>query len=255
MNLVRFKEWLKNAIAWTGIFRTRAYIMYRMARGQENISHLLQEKRADRFYKIYENGVWLNGRDSGSLSGSGSEVENTSKIREELPKVLVQLEVKSLLDIGCGDWNWMQHVELPCKYIGVDLVPSVIQRNTIKFGSSSRKFMVLDAVEEPLPDCDAILSREVIFHLSFSDGLSLIKNVMQSHARYLFATSDPDKIINTDIRTGDFRFLNLERDPFRFPAPFMDILDDGLSKARRVCVWRLDDFRLGRFRYDRGKTK
>lgn len=247
MNRTKLKEIIKNIITITGIFRTRAYIVYMMVRGRKNISHLLQKKRADRFSKIYENGVWLNGRDSGSLSGSGSEVANTSKIREELPKIIMQLEVKSLLDIGCGDWNWMQHIELPCKYTGVDLVPSVIQRNTIKFGSSSRKFMVLDAVEEPLPDCDAILCREVIFHLSFSDGLNLIKNAIQSHARYLLATSDLDTDMNIDIRTGDFRFLNLERSPFFFPTPIMRILDNNLSKERRVCVWRMDDLKLLHF--------
>jgi SAM-dependent methyltransferase len=241
MNLLRVKECIKNAIAKTGLFHTRAYTLYRLVRGRENIKHLLQKKRADRFLKIYETGTWLNGRNSGSLSGSGSDVLNTGKIREELPKILAQLEVTSLLDIGCGDWNWMRHIELPCKYIGVDIVPSLILRNTADFGNSNRKFMVLDAVEESLPQCDAILCREVLFHLSFSDGLSLIQNTLQSGARYLLATSDMDTEMNRDIRTGDFRFLNLRRKPFSFPEPIMDILDDGISEARRVSVWCLKD--------------
>ncbi len=249
MNLAKVKECIKDAFAWTGLFHTRAYILYRLVRGRENITHLLQKKRADRFSKIYETGTWLNGRNSGSLSGSASEVLNTVKIREELPKILAQLEVTSLLDIGCGDWNWMRHIELPCKYIGVDIVPSVIRHNAAEFGSSNRKFMVLDAVEKPLPDCDAILCREVLFHLSFSDGLSLIKNTVQSRARYLLATSDMDTAINTDIRTGDFRFLNLRIKPFSFPEPVMDIVDDGICKDRRVYVWRLEDLKSEHSRY------
>ena len=243
MSLTQVKEYIKNVIAKTGLFHTRAYILYRLVRGRENITHLLQKKRANRFSKIYETGTWLNGRNSGSLSGSGSEVLNTGKIREELPKILAQLRVASLLDIGCGDWNWMRHIELPCKYIGVDIVPSVIRRNTAEFGSSNRKFIILDAVEEPLPDCDVILCREVLFHLSFSDGLSLIKNTLQSSARYLLATSDMDTEINNDIRTGDFRFLNLRRKPFSFPEPILNIVDDGISKSRRVVVWRIEDIK------------
>lgn len=236
---------IRKIITVTGISRTRAYIKYyRMRRGSENISHLLEKERADRFAKIYKTGVWLNERNSGALSGFGSEVANTGEIRRELPKIIIQLGVKSLLDVGCGDWNWMRHIELPCEYIGVDIVTSVIDRNIVKFGGSGRSFMVLDAVAGPLPDCDAILLREVVFHLSFSDARSLIRNILQTRARYLFVTSDSDTNVNTDIRTGDFRDLNLKIKPFCFPETFIDIPDDGVRETRRIGVWKLDDLRL-----------
>ncbi|MEI8356602.1 MAG: methyltransferase domain-containing protein, partial [Deltaproteobacteria bacterium] len=176
-------------------------------------------------------------------SGSGSEVANTGKIRTELPRVIENLKVESLLDVGCGDWNWMRLVELPCEYIGVDIVPSVIARNVAEFGATGRSFYVLDAVEEPLPDCDAIFLREVVFHLSFLDARKLLRNILQSRARFLFATTDSDTTANTDIRSGDFRILNLNLTPFCFPDPFMDIPDDGVCQARRIGVWKIDELR------------
>ncbi len=236
---------LRTVLTVTGISRSRFYIKHhRMRKGNENISHLLEESRADRFSKIYETGVWLNERKSGSLSGLGSEVANTNKIREELPTQLSQLGVNCLLDIGCGDWNWMRYVKLPCKYIGIDIVPSVIERNLKEFGSIDRQFRVLDAVEDPLPTCDAILAREVVFHLSFSDARKLIRNALNSRARYLLITTDSDIEINRDIRTGDFRILNLTIKPFCFPKPFIEITDDSVCQARRIGVWKISDLRL-----------
>ena len=238
------KALIRKLLASTRLNQTRAYIkFYRMLRGNENISHLLEKTRAERFAKIYETGVWLNDRTTGALSGLGSELERTQSIREQLPKLLAEYSVESILDIGCGDWTWMRHVDMPCTYIGVDIVGSVISSNAKLFGNSRRSFRVLDAVEEALPDCDAILCREVIFHLSFSDSRRLIKNILKSQARYLFTTNDTDVDCNVDIRSGDFRFLNLRKKPYNFPEPVTCIPEDGVSKHRQLGVWRLDMLR------------
>lgn len=239
-----FKPLIRRALSAIGLNRTRAYIrFYRMVRGNENISHLLERERADRFARIYRTGVWLNGRASGSLSGAGSELQSTRNIRRELPAILRQLDVRSILDVGCGDWNWMGHVDLPCEYVGVDIVRSVIEANSARFSGPTRRFITLDAVEEPLPSCQGILCREVIFHLSFTDSRRLINNMLNSGASYLLATTDSDVEINADIRSGDFRPLNLCRRPFHFPEPLLQIAEDGVSKHRKLAVWPLGSLR------------
>jgi len=226
----------------TGVSRSHFYIKYyRSRRGTENITHLLEATRSERFSKIYEKGVWLNERVSGALSGSGSEFENTTKIREKLPQIISLLNIKTLLDIGCGDWTWMRHVEIPCNYIGVDIVPSVIEKNISEFSNPGRSFKVLDAVDDELPYCDAILAREVIFHLSFADTRSMIKNILLSNAKFLFVTTDPNVEINTDIRSGDFRMLNLNLKPFCFPPPFLTMQDDGVCAQRLIGIWKIED--------------
>jgi hypothetical protein len=137
----------------------------------------------------------------------------------------------------------MRHLELPCEYVGIDIVASVIENNNARFQSPKRRFITLDAVAEQLPRCQAILCREVIFHLSFSDSRNLLKNMLSSGASYLLATTDSDVETNADVRSGDFRSLNLCKKPFCFPEPLMQISDDGVSKHRKLGVWLLSDLR------------
>jgi hypothetical protein len=150
-----------------------------------------------------------------------------------------------LLDIGCGDFTWMQHVDLGADYIGIDVVPSVISANENAFGSMTRTFHCIDAVDDPLPTADAVLCREVLFHLSFGDIERLVGNVRISGARYLIATSDTCTAFNANIRTGDYRLLNLRRRPFRFPRPQVWLPDDSRVGGRGLGVWSLEDISLG----------
>jgi hypothetical protein len=133
----------------------------------------------------------------------------------------------------------MQHVALDAKYIGVDVVQSVVDTNQRLYGSAQRDFRCVDAVAEPIPAADAVLCREVLFHLSFADARKLLENVKTSGARYLIATSDTATSFNSDIRTGDFRVLNLRKRPFRFPAPSFSIPDEAVQPGRSVGVWQV----------------
>ncbi|KKL68199.1 hypothetical protein LCGC14_2127340, partial [marine sediment metagenome] len=54
-----------------------------------------------------------------SLSGSGSSLVQTVSIRKELPILLKKINAMSLLDIPCGDFNWLNKTNLTIdKYIG-----------------------------------------------------------------------------------------------------------------------------------------
>ena len=100
--------------------------------------------------------------------------------------------------------------------------------------------MTLDATRETLPRADAVLCREVLFHLSFKDIRSVIDNVRQSGAVYLIATNDSALKFNADIMSGDFRQLNLRKAPFMFPIPAYSTPDDGVSAGRMLAVWKVD---------------
>jgi 2-polyprenyl-3-methyl-5-hydroxy-6-metoxy-1,4-benzoquinol methylase len=214
----------------------------RKRRGQD-VGHLELEDRAAVFSYIYERGVWLNGRAEGARSGIGSEVSATEEIRQGLTRVIAELEIHSLLDVGCGDFTWMQHVDLgDVDYLGVDVVPSVIAHNQQVHGGPRHRFATLDAVnavDGQLPKADAVLCREVLIHLSFSDARRLLQNVQHSGAKYLIATHDTETMFNADIKTGDYRLLNLEKRPFSLPSPIRWIPDTAFLGARGVGVWRL----------------
>ncbi len=61
------------------------------------------------FRRIYTRNAWGS---KGSVSGSGSESEFTASLRVTLPDLLRELGVRSVLDAPCGDFNWMQGVDL-----------------------------------------------------------------------------------------------------------------------------------------------
>lgn len=213
--------------------------LYRRASGRKQaIAHLTLPGRGDRFSAIYDNRAWRIGKDEGSLSGWSSELEHTVAIRELLPKLLADLGTGTLLDVGCGDFNWMKEVALKADYVGMDIVASVIGRNQERHGGPGRRFVTGDAVSEPLPEADTVLCRAVLFHLSFEDVLALLANVKRSGARWLIATNDDDIQFNADIETGDYRQLNLRRRPFRLPTPVRSEAERLRRYPHRsLCVW------------------
>ena len=60
------------------------------------------------FTEIYKNKFWDSKE---SVSGRGSEIEQTKRIIIELPKLYDKFEIKSVLDIPCGDYHWMKYVD------------------------------------------------------------------------------------------------------------------------------------------------
>jgi SAM-dependent methyltransferase len=191
---------------------------------------------ADSFDFIYRTAAWRldNGQ---SLSGPGSDLQSTEDLRDILPTVLNGLGVRVLLDAGCGDFNWMKTVELSCHYIGADIVSSVIQANQAAYGNANRSFVCADIVRDPLPTVDAVICRELLFHLSYEQCFRALENLVKTGARYYFLTSNRGYWLNFDIATGDWRELNLEAAPFRLPAPRLAIRDDFQVPDRFLGVW------------------
>jgi hypothetical protein len=135
----------------------------------------------------------------------------------------------------------MQHVALPCDYVGIDVVPEVIEANR-RFERPGVRFAVADAVTGPLPEADVVLCREVLFHLSFRDGLAALRN-MRVCAPWLLVTTDTTIWFNSDVPSGDFRRINLQRAPYRLPAPHRTIPDKAVIPGRVLGLWRSKDLR------------
>lgn len=194
--------------------------------------------RAEAFRHIYRAGIWNRAQSTVPVSGPGSSLDATAIVRRSLPGLLETVGCQTLLDVGCGDQSWISALRLKQKYIGIDIVPELIEENRRLF--PEREYHCLDAVTDDLPEADTVLCREVLFHLGLADGHSLIRNLARKQRRYLIATTDEVTLFNADIQSGDFRFLNLTRRPFRFPKPDYAIADDRLVSGRLLSVWRFD---------------
>jgi hypothetical protein len=235
--LTRFKASAKNMVFAVGGSDIWLWLM--RARGAD-VSHLVPTNRRDRFSAIYDRRIWASS-ETESLSGDGSSLAATKDLRAALPSLISDLGVRTLLDLGCGDFNWMKEAQLDLqKYIGADIVSEVIRSNQ-KYSDAKHAFLVLDGCADPLPAADVVLCRETIFHLSFKDTKLLLKNVKDSGARFLLATTNPTVAINTDIPTGAFREINLSISPYRLGDPIRTIADGGWNiKTRALGVWPVD---------------
>lgn len=222
------------------LYQTGAYdlIRWRRLKAGAHSTHLEETDLKSRFSAIYDRGIWQHNTDAATPgSGLGSSLAATSALREALPALMDDLEARTLLDIGCGDFTWMQHVTMRPDYIGIDVVDSVIAQNARLYGGPGRTFAVGDATTDDLPAADVVLCREVLFHLSFVDIRKLLKNVLSKDRSYIIATSDRETAFNSDIPTGDFRVLNLEAWPLRLPPPERVIADSAVLPHRIMGVW------------------
>jgi len=226
------KEFVRHGMFRLGLFRCLGVL--RRMRGMQ-VSEGSSHAAETRFKEIYDRGLWVHAEGQESLSGTGSSRTATAGLITSLMWGMSSLGCKSLLDVGCGDWNWMRHETLSVDYVGVDVVDSVITRNQ-QFSGPRVRFAVCNAISQPLPSVDMALCREVLFHLSFADARLVLMNISRS-ARFLCATTDVDIRFNSDIPTGDFRPLNLLIPPFRLPKPQALIPDRAVRAGRFLGVW------------------
>jgi hypothetical protein len=196
------------------------------------------------FDKIYENNGFIG---TESRSGEGSSLFQTRIIREELPRLLSDLGVRHLLDVPCGDWNWMRHVDLgDIQYTGGDIVQAIVNRNNNVYGNGNRKFECLNIITGPLPKADLIFCRDCLVHLNFSDGLAALEQFRKSGATWLLTTTFTDRYRNEDLYEGCiWRPLNLEKGPYNLPKAERYINegcteDDNLYGDKCLALWRLN---------------
>ena len=108
------------------------------------------------FTETYNKNLWGS---SESISGTGSEIKQTKTLIKDLEKLLNDLDIKTVLDIPCGDLNWMQKIDLSkVEYIGADIVKKLIEKNIARYKEKNNfKFEVINLIKDPLPEipyCD-----------------------------------------------------------------------------------------------------
>ena len=196
------------------------------------------------FTRVYRRNVWGNAE---SVSGAGSTARRGEAFRADLIDLLRRLDTRVLLDAPCGDFNWIGEVaDAVPRYVGVDVVPELIERVRAAHGSERRTFIRADLARDPLPRADVILCRDGLVHFSFAEIRAALRNFKRSGAEYLLATTFVDTARNVDIRTGGgWRDLNLREPPFSFPPP-LELIDErctdygGRYRGKRLGLWRLD---------------
>lgn len=188
--------------------------------------------------------------DPESVSGSGSNLAQTAKVRAALPGLLSRHGVRTLLDAPCGDFHWMQHVVLDLdRYIGADIVQTLVDLNNRTHAVPGRSFIKLDLLEDDLPTADLLLCRDCLVHLDFARIRQLVDNLKRSRIPLLLTTSHVKHSGNVDKLTGQHRFLNLQKPPFNWPEP-IEVIEEDVASAKRdsgkvLGLWRVPDITAG----------
>jgi hypothetical protein len=195
------------------------------------------------FTRIFQRNAWKGAH---SVSGWGSDPDQTGNIIKELPVLLKELGTSTMLDLPCGDFHWMRVLDLKdIKYIGADVVNELVCHNR-RHESDNTSFVHLDLLADELPSVDLVFCRDCLVHFSFADVGRALSNICRSSSTYLLTTTFPDAPKNIDIVTGGWRVLNLQIEPFNLPPP-LRVIVEGCTEAggrysdKSLGLWRVED--------------
>jgi len=194
------------------------------------------------FTQLYRSRGWLEPE---SVSGPGSTLRRTHVIRRELPALFRDLHVRSVLDAGCGDFNWFQAMELELdRYVGVEVVEELVAINQERYGTDRRQFASLDVTRDDLPRVDLIFCRDCLVHLKNGQIRAALRNFRRSGSTYLLATTFTGDHPNEEAPLGGWRPVNLERAPFNLGPPLRLIreresVEDERYPDKSLGLWEL----------------
>jgi GR25 family glycosyltransferase involved in LPS biosynthesis/2-polyprenyl-3-methyl-5-hydroxy-6-metoxy-1,4-benzoquinol methylase len=155
-----------------------------------------------------------------SLSGPGSFLKNSKKTIELVNETINKFQIKSILDLGCGDFNWGRYLKLDnVNYIGWDCDQKLINDINNLHGKKNVNFFVKDVVIDDYPDVDMIICRDILFSMKLDIAITVIEKC-KSKCKYFISTTFNDTKQNTgpmkylDIDNWGFYKINLDIDPF-----------------------------------------
>lgn len=198
-----------------------------------------KEQRRNIFKGIYEQNGWGNAE---TVSGNGSTMAQTKSIREALSKLFQELKIETLGDAGCGDVNWIGEISKDLRlYLGFDIVSGLLEKNREQFKDRKNHFFAdADIVIDVLANCDAILCRDCMTHMTYDEAKDTLRKFKKSGSKYLIATSH-SKGQNTEVSSGGWYPMNLTSQPFLLPAPIKVIDEEFASTSKTLGVWHLAD--------------
>ncbi len=198
----------------------------------------LRKRIAERFTEIWRSNGWGCAE---SRSGPGSTLAQTETLRRRLPETFASLGVRTLVDAGCGDLNWVSTLSDQLDlYLGYDVVEDLVAELRRRYaGRRTHFFNAADITEHVLARADALLCRDVLTHLSLPLAQEALDLLRKSGARYLIATTFP-RGRNDPIRIGGWQPMDLCAPPFSLPAPKLLIAEGLQNSAKSLGVWALE---------------
>lgn len=162
------------------------------------------------FDEIYAKGSWGNG------SGHGSSPDYTAGYRDFLQKWLVSHQIKTVVDIGCGDWQFSNLVNWKgIDYTGIDCVKSVVDKNNATYAIPGRiRFLHHNIlVDEWQTPCDLIILKDVIQHWPNEAILRVLPALRKMTKQLLITNCSNGARDGADCPLGGWRPLSHTLEP------------------------------------------
>lgn len=208
------------------------------------------------FTDVYNKNLWQGQK---SRSGKGSDREQTEYLITRLKEFLQRENVKTFVDAGCGDVNWIPDAVHGIKlmYHGIDVVKPLIDQNKELFKTKRNKFHFhygnLIRFDYAQLKPDVIFSRDVLVHLSFTQIIQMLKHIAKSGAKYFITThftNDDRKQVDLHEAPIKWRTLNFLKAPFNFDFPY-EILNEGCTQKdqwgdysdKSLIIFRVSDLK------------
>ncbi|WP_042419693.1 class I SAM-dependent methyltransferase [Streptacidiphilus anmyonensis] len=200
------------------------------------------------FTEIFQTNHWGS---SESVSGPGSELRQTEAVRAALASVLARYPIRTVTDVGCGDVNWIRHVDgfdQLDRYIGLDVVADLVRRNQERYGNERVSFRQADLSRDEIPAADLVIARDCLVHLTHHEALAFLDRLAASSSTWLLTTTYVGLAENRDTTGSHWRPLNLQTAPFCLPAPTLHFDTDFTDNGRHhpgngLGLWKIDQLR------------
>lgn len=166
------------------------------------------------FEEIYSENKWLYG------SGEGSQPQHTRPYVSFLQNFLQGNGIKSVVDMGCGDWQFSQLIDWTgIDYRGFDVVSSVIEANQKKISSSTTWFHLAAGDGNDLPAANLLIAKDALQHWSNDSIKAFLPNLKKYIYCLITNCVNPNgETTNDNIENGGFRYLDLRLPPFSIQA-------------------------------------
>lgn len=172
-------------------------------------------------------------REGGSPNGPGASLDLTVELREQLPELLVRHHIISMLDVACGDWNWMRLVDLGrIQYLGWDVDPTLVERcarrivegDFVKTDYAHNEidatFECVNALTVPeIPMVDLILCRDLLGHFPNEYIATVLNKFALSDSTFLLASTYPDADNQFTYHPDDYAWLGYMEHPVDLQQP------------------------------------
>jgi SAM-dependent methyltransferase len=187
-----------------------------------------------RFEQIYATNEW------GCGSGEGSLPVHTHTYARFLEAFIKKHCIKSVVDLGCGDWQFSRLLDWQgATYTGFDIVSSVVEDNQRRYARKNISFQLSTASYEELIPADLLLVKDVLQHWSnksITDFLPILD-------RYPFAlltncVNPHGETTNEEIQDGEFRYLDLRLSPFHLQAQCVFTFANAEATSEHPPRWR-----------------